>query len=268
LDEPVEQTQCGSYRPKLRGAFILSNDVWRLRCVALGLTALLLGMRAVEGDVVLPAPGSDGWEHVRFPSVERATEYRVEPEQGALRAVSRCGASALVLPLDGLDLERTPLLRWRWRIVRLPSVGDERERSGDDFAARVYVMFPFDPEGASALTRLRRLVAERVFGRRLPGSALNYVWSVHEPVSSRWDNPYAAESKMISVGRGEPGGWTAVEVDLRRDRQAAWGDGPGPAAIAIMTDADDSCSEAEAWFADLHFASKRDAPATDVLPPP
>jgi hypothetical protein len=250
LAAAVEQTKCGAYRLKLRGAFILSNDVWYLRGVALGLTALLLGMRAVEGDVVLPAPGSDAWEHVRFPSVERATEYRVEPEQGALRAVSRCGASALVLPLDGLDLERTPLLRWRWRIVRLPLVGDERERSGDDFAARVYVMFPFDPEGASALTRLRRLV------------------SVHEPVSSRWDNPYAAESKMISVGRGEPGGWTAVEVDLRRDRRAAWGDGPGPAAIAIMTDADDSCSEAEAWFADLHFASKRDAPATDVLPPP
>ena len=220
---------------------------------------MFLTAPAAGGEVVLLAPGSAGWEHLRFPSVDRATEYRVLPEQGAVHAVSRCSASALVLPLDGIDPERTPLLRWRWRIVRLPSVDNERKRSGDDFAARVYVIFPFDPEGSSPLARLRQLFAEKVLGRRLPGSAINYVRSAHEPATARWDNPYTAESKMISTGVGTLAEWTSVEVDLRSDHRAVFGtDVPRPSAIALMTDSDDSCSEAEAWFADLRFRGARD----------
>ncbi len=237
----------------------MSNDVWPRRCVAIGLVSLLLAVPATGGEVFLPAPGSAAWEHLRFPSVDRATEYRLQSAQGAVHAVSHCAASALVLPLDGIDLERTPLLRWRWRIVQLPSVEDERKRSGDDFAARVYVIFPFDPDRSSPLARLRRLVAEKVLGRRIPGSAVNYVRSAHEPAAARWNNPYTAESKMISLGRGALVEWTSVEVDLRGDHRLVFGEAaPSPSAIALMTDADDSCSEAEAWFADLRFAAASD----------
>jgi hypothetical protein len=50
-----------------------------------------------------------------------------------------------------------------------------------------------------------------------------------------------------------------VEVDLRSDHRAVFGqDILPPSAIALMTDADDSCSEAEAWFADLRFRKARD----------
>jgi hypothetical protein len=224
-----------------------------------GLLSTFFALRAMAGEVVLPAPGSPGWEHLRFPTVDRATEYRVLPDEGVVHAVSRCAASALVLPLDGIDPARTPLLRWRWRIVRLPSVDDERKRSGDDFAARVYVIFPFDPERSSPLTRLRRLFAEKVLGRRLPGSAINYVQTAHEPAAARWDNPYTEESKMISVGQGTLAEWTTMEVDLRSGHKATFGGAPpSPSAIALMTDADDSCSEAEAWFADLRFREARD----------
>ena len=69
----------------------------------IGLVSMFLTAPAAGGEVVLLAPGSAGWEHLRFPSVDRATEYRVLPEQGAVHAVSRCSASALVLPLDGID---------------------------------------------------------------------------------------------------------------------------------------------------------------------
>lgn len=236
-----------------------SNEVWlrRSRALPLVLLALSCVSAGAAADVPLPPPGSPPWQHVRFPSVDRSTEYERVPEQKALRAVSRCAASALVLPLAGIDLERTPLLRWRWRVVQSPAVGDERERSGDDFAARVYVTFPFASEGAGAFERLRRSVAERIFGRRLPGSALNYVWSLREPAGARWANPYAAESMMVSLGRGPLSEWKLAEVDLRRDYHASFGRAaPAPSAVAVMTDADDSCSRAEAWFADLLFAAE------------
>lgn len=240
----------------------MANVVWHFGAGLL----LLAGLTSTPAaDRVLPAPGTSGWEHLRFPAVERATEYSALPDTGGVRAVSRCGASALVFALEGIDLDETPLLRWRWKIVRLPEVGDERQKSGDDFAARVYVVFPFEPARASRLERLRRLMAETVFGRELPGSALNYVRSSHEPAGTRWDNPYTADSKMVSVGRGPVAGWTEVEVDLRADHRAAFGSAArAPAAVALMTDSDDSCSQAEAWFADLRFSSP--APEHRVRP--
>ncbi|MEN8184009.1 MAG: DUF3047 domain-containing protein [Myxococcota bacterium] len=231
----------------------------------------LLGLLATSarGEGPLPPPGSAGWESLEFPSVQRATEYREQSEDGSavLHATSDCAASALVLSLESVDLSHTPRLRWRWRVSRSPEVGDERSRAGDDFAARVYVMFPPDPESVGVLDRLRRKVAERWLGRPIPGRAINYVWSSREPAGAGWDNPYAPESRMVSLGRGPLQEWTEVEVDLQQDHRAIFGsDAPPPLALAVMTDADDSCSRAEAWFADLEFRGPEEG-APDVSPP-
>ena len=57
---------------------------------------------------------------------------------------------------------RVANLRWRWRVRgELPAAIDERSKTGDDFAARVFVVF----ETSIIPTRTR---------------AINYVWSVNE----------------------------------------------------------------------------------------
>jgi hypothetical protein len=208
-----------------------------------------------------PAARLAGWEHwepLSLPRVDRATEYFVVEERGrsAMRADARCSASALAVSLHGVDLRTTPLLRWSWRVETGLEPHDERSRAGDDFAARVYVMFPFEPEHASWLERARHRVASALYGRELPGHALNYVWSSREPAGARWDNPSTDASRMIVVGSGELREWQTNEVDLLRDYRERFGrEPPAPLGLAIMTDSDNTCADAAALFASFELAS-------------
>lgn len=232
-----------------------------LRRLALG--ALLLPASALGGERALPAPGGEAWEPLALPKVERATSYEPVTVDGraAVRSRSDCSASALVLPLADVDLESHPRLRWRWRVERSPHVDDERVREGDDFAARVYVIFPFEPEHASFLARMRQRLGRALYGDRVPGSALNYVWS-SQPAGSTWDNPFAASSKMVSLGDGPLGEWRAEDVDVRADFERLFGrPPPRPSGLALMTDSDNSCQAAEALFADFRLAERSTAPA-------
>ncbi len=209
-------------------------------------------------EVRLPAPGTKGWEPLTFPKVSKHTRYTplTVDERDAVRAESRCSASALVSPLEALDLEKTPLLRWEWKVEHGLDIDDQRVKAGDDFAARVYVIFEFEPERASRWERLRRRAARAVFGVELPGNALNYVWSSREPANAAWDNPYTGRSKMISRGDGPFGAWRQEEVDVLADYRAYFGEPPRLQAVALMTDSDDSCQEASAYFANVRFVSR------------
>jgi len=175
----------------------------------------------------------------------------------AVLAESRCAASALVYPLAGLDVARTPVLHWRWKIVHPLQVEDERRRRGDDFAARVYVMFDFEPARASFWDRMQRALATKLYGAELPGNALNYVWTAGQPRGARWDNPFTDAVKMISLGRGQLRDWREERVDVAADYGSSFGTPPPAAtALAVMTDADNSCQQATAAFADFGFASR------------
>jgi len=174
-----------------------------------------------------------------------------------LHAESECSASALLHPLRGVDLARTPLLRWRWRVAQGLAAGDERDESGDDFAARVYMTFAFEPERASLVERARRRLAAALYGEELPGTSLNYVWASREPRGAEWPNPFAPSSRMIVATSGAAAGWVEVEVDLLADYQRAFGHAaPAPLFLALMTDSDNRCLRAGASYADFRLAAR------------
>jgi hypothetical protein len=221
---------------------------------------------AAEGVPQLAQPGEPAWQPLRFRSIERTTDYAPLPgEPGGVRAEARCSASALVLPLERVDLARTPVLHWRWRVVRGLDVADERSRSGDDFAARVYVMFRFRPERAGWLERVQRALGRRLYGSEMPGTALSFVWGSRVAVGSTWTSPYTEHSRMIALASGPESGWRSESVDLPAAYERAFGESP-PAAegLGIMSDADDTCQHAVAEFRDFRLAPrtvKPDGPA-------
>jgi hypothetical protein len=207
----------------------------------------------------LPPPGSEGWRALVFPRIEKQTRYEPVEFEGSpvLRAQASCSASALLHAVPGLELARTPRLYWRWRVDRDLPARDPRTKAGDDFAARVYVAFRFETARASAWERLKRGAAQLVYGGEMPGSALNYVWSSSEPAGSAWTSPYAPQSRMISLGAGPAGAWRAENVDLQADYRRVFAAEPPPVEyVAVMSDSDDGCGEALAWFADLRFAQE------------
>ena len=124
------------------------------------MVALALLLAAVGGAQPSPVPIDDfssasesglpaGWKPLAFKRIPRQTEYRTERDGGNAYLAARASASASGLLKEvQVDLGATPVLRWRWRVTGSVKGADARAKSGDDYAARVYVAFAYDPSRA------------------------------------------------------------------------------------------------------------------------
>ena len=243
----------------------------RLDCV-LAIAAMAMGgplapRPAGAEEIRLSTPGSDDWRPLAFRGVENQTRYTLESFEGmeVAKAESNCGASGLVLRLDGIRLDQTPLLSWRWRVDRGLDLSREQTKAEDDFAARVYIMFELDKSRASTFQRLRHRLAKLIYGEEIPGSALNFVWTSRIPVDTVWDNPFEASAKMIALAQGADTGWRTEVVDVAaRYRKHFRSPVPPPLGLAIMSDSDNSCQRTEARFADFKFLSAAESDGQDA----
>ncbi len=180
-----------------------------------------------------------GWERKSF---RGETEYGVREEGGvrALCARSRDAGSGLFRELE-VDLGATPWIHWSWKVDAGLHAGDERTRDGDDYPARVYVVF----SGGAAFWRTR---------------AINYVWSSREPAGQTWPNAFTANARMIAVRSGSDGTgqWQSERGDVRADYRRIFGEDPGTVdAVAVMTDTDNGGGTAAACYGDIWFAADR-----------
>jgi len=214
--------------------FTMASRYTRLWLLLLPLSLLAGDERIVVGH--FSAADLFGWEARTF---KGETDYRLEQLDGTtvLRAWSKASASGRYRKVD-IDLERYPYLNWSWRIDNQLAGLDERSKAGDDYPARVYVVF----SGGLAFWRTR---------------AINYVWSSNQPPGSRWDNAFTANAKMVAVqaGTGQLGKWVTLQRNVAKDYRQLFGKAPGKVdAVAIMSDTDNSGKEALAWYGDIWFS--------------
>jgi len=177
---------------------------------------------------------SAGWEKKIF---KGETVYAPVIDEGrpALKAESRATASALIYRIS-LDPVTYPRLSWSWKIARTIRKGDERTKAGDDYTARVYVVFP------SVLFWRTR--------------AVNYIWANRLPRGAFLPNAYTGNAVMVAVesGDGNAGRWVDEERDLVEDYRRAFGEDPSRiGAVAIMTDTDNTEEQAVAWYGAIRF---------------
>ena len=183
-----------------------------------------------------------GWEDKAF---KGKTIYTLVPEEGkkVLMARSQHAASGLLKKIT-LDARKYPLLRWSWKVARTVKKEDITKKSGDDFAARVYVVFP-----RSFFWQTR---------------AINYVWSAKMPKNSSAPSPYTANAMIVAVESGDEkaGNWVAEEQNVFEDYKRLFGaDPPKIGAVAVMTDTDDTGDDVTAWYGDISLSDKGTAPA-------
>ena len=169
------------------------------------------------------------------------TVYRLVENDGrtVLKAESRGAASGLFKEVR-LDPRSAPVLRWSWKIERTLSKGDERTKAGDDYAARVYVVFP------SVLFWRTR--------------AVNYIWANRLPAGESLPNAYTSNAVMVAVesGNDKAGTWVREERNIYEDYRALFGkEPPDLGAVAIMTDTDNTGEEATAWYGDITLGPAR-----------
>ena len=209
-----------------------------LRC-ALLLGLLVLGWAGVARGESLILDNFEqglapGWEEKSF---QGHTVYTVVTEGTGkmLRAQSSNAASGLIFKKQ-YDLKRYPRLAWRWKVDNILLKGDERSKSGDDYAARVYVIFPhwFAPKTRS----------------------INYIWANKLPTGEFVPNPFFGNAVMLAVQSGPDrvGEWISEERDVAADYRRIFGEEPPLAgAVAIMTDTDNTGEAAVAYYDDLRL---------------
>jgi len=208
------------------------------------------------GSGELPAP----WRVVQIDKKIKPTTYRLATIGGVTAVEARANGSMALLarPLT-VDLAATPILCWRWLVDAPVARGDMTKKSGDDYAARLYVAFDMPDKALSAGTRIKLGVARRVFGANVPDAAVNYVWDNRNPVGTRRKSAYTDRAEVIvaETGTARAGTWVTERADVAADFASAFGNRPGkPIQIAVASDTDNTKSIARAAFADLHFVAR------------
>ncbi len=211
------------------------------------------------GSGALPAP----WRVVQIDKKVKPTTYRLATISGVTAIEARANGSMALLarPLS-VDLGATPILCWRWLVDAPVARGDMTKKSGDDYAARLYVAFDMPDKALSAGTRLKLGLGRRVFGANVPDAAVNYVWDNRNPVGTRRKSAYTDRAEVIvaETGTARAGTWVSERADVAADFASAFGNRPGKSIqIAVASDTDNTKSIARAAFADLHFVARDQA---------
>ena len=175
-----------------------------------------------------------GWTPETFRG-KKQTLYTLvrDNDRTVLRAESRQAASGLIRKVD-LNPAESPVLRWSWKIDHTLARENARSKEGDDFAARVYVIFP-----GTFFWQTR---------------AINYVWSGKLPKGTVIPNAYTKNAMIVVVESGEERvrQWVGEERNIAQDYRKYFGDDPPRlGGVAVMTDTDNTGEEAVAWYGDL-----------------
>jgi hypothetical protein len=235
------------------------------RTLAAALLAIGVGAVCAQvGGLTLswaPPQGGDmppGWAPLTFKKIPRHTRYSVlrEAQRYVLEAESDRSASGLIYRLSA-DPRRTPVLRWQWRVGNVLRKADVTRKDGDDYPARVYVAFAYDPERASLGQRIKYAAARLLYGEYPPHSGLNYIWDTRAPVGTTVPNPFTDRVRMVVVETGDArvGQWLNYERNLYEDYKRAFGEEPPMiSGIAVMTDTDGTGESATAWYGDISLS--------------
>lgn len=198
----------------------------------------------------------DGWKPLTFKKIPKQTEYALvkEGEQVVVKAVSEASASGLTKEVT-INPKDYPIVRWHWKIENLLQRSDVSRKDGDDYPARLYITFAYDPDHVSFGRKLKYQAGRALFGD-IPIGALNYIWETKTPVGTIVENAYTDFAQMIVVesGPSRVGMWVEEERNIYEDYKKAFGEEPPLInGVAIMSDTDNTKERAVAFYGDIEF---------------
>ena len=204
-------------------------------------------------------PLPEGWQPQTFKKIERHTRYELlkDGDTIVIKATSENSASGLTKPLD-LDLKEFPILEWRWKVANVLAKGNPKIKSGDDYPARIYLTFKYDPTRVSAWQRTKYSVAKSLYGSYPPHAGINYIWENKLPVGTIVPNAYTDRLRMVVVESGEKklNEWQSYRHNVYEDYKQIFNEEPPRVSgIAIMTDTDNTGESATAYYGDIVLRS-------------
>ncbi len=225
---------------KVKKQNILSIVIISLFMVLSSVSLAENSKKAVQKIILLSNADTSHWQVKSF---EGWTGYKKielkNPARTVLQAKSQKSASGLVINKE-IDLYKTPILHWSWKVDKLLTGNNERTKQGDDFPARVYVG-----------------IYEKF--RFWKSRTINYVWSNSAKVNTHWSNPFTDKAQMIAVQSGKEGlgQWQSEKRNVRKDFLTVFSEEVRYInIIAIMSDSDNTKTSSGAYYGDIYFSAE------------
>ena len=198
-----------------------------------------------------------GWEPLTFKKINNHTRYTLVVDEGmrVVQAVSNRSSSGLIRKIS-IDPAEYPIITWQWKITNIFEKGDVTKKQGDDYPARVYVTFTYDPSKLSFMEKTKYNVVRLLYGEYPPQGAINYIWGSKARQGTVVPNPYTERAMMIVVRSGDSmlNTWVREERNLYEDYKKAFGtEPPTISGVAIMTDTDNTQESAVTFYGDIIF---------------
>ena len=219
----------------------------------LAAAALCASTRSASGPPGPPGP-STVWVETFASAASFRADWTVKKWRGAvdllfgtweglptLNLVSRSSSWAFLRRVE-VDLSKTPVLAWSWRVDAYPPSGDGRRAESDDEPAQVYLFFP----GKGLAGKLQPRI-------------LGYTWETVPEAGTFYHSPKNDETRVFVLRnrRDGQGVWASEARDVAGDFQKAFGEpAPAPLAVCFQIDSDDTASSARSAFAALRFTSR------------
>ena len=179
------------------------------------------------------------WQSKKFSG---QTDYKLIKlaDKTVLSASSQASASGLVKEIK-VDIKKYPYLNWSWKINNHLNIENEKIKAGDDFAARLYIVIN---------------TGFMIWQKKV----INYVWANNAAKADVWENPYAGERALMLAIRNKQDNtdtWFHEKRNVYADIKTLFGESfQHIHAVAIMTDTDDSKTNAKSYYGDIYFSEK------------
>ncbi len=208
---------------------------------------LCLLLAASAGGAENTAPAAPGWREefkalapdweVRGkPGVPDATFQAARPDGCATSCLvmkADKASASLLIEIGKVDLRKTPLLRWSWRVTAFPTHADGRDPAKDDQAIGIYVNA----------------------GSMINQKSIAYRWETDTPVGATGMVSYAGgmvKVKWFGLRNQKDGAgqtFLTEERNVAEDFQQAFGYLPGKIGIGISCNSQYTASQAAAELA-------------------
>ncbi len=244
----------------------MTNRAKTFWCTLAGLVILFLSDHAfsqatIEVGKFSAARAGDklpsNWKPLAFKKIEKHTTYTLVKDDNkvVIKAVAKASASGLTREIK-INPKEYPIVQWRWKVSNILKKGDVKRKDGDDYPARIYITFKYDPSKLSFAQKAKYETVKALYGQYPPHAAINYIWESKASKGTIVPNPYTDRVMMIVVESGEAklNQWANEERNIYEDYKKAFKEEPPLiSGVAIMTDTDNTGESAMAYYGDILF---------------
>ena len=183
----------------------------------------------------------EGWSYRGKPGTPDVKYEIVEDKElkkNVLHITSDKASGVIMLDCSDVDLEKYPVLRWRWKAVTLPTGADATVKSKDDQGIAVYV-------GYGKLTQ----------------SSISYNWQTETPKGTSGSSTYTwvvdVDWFTLRDKNDKMDTWFEEEVNVYDDMKKIFKKIPSDWALSISSNSQYTKSEADVYLDYIEFVEKK-----------